>query len=56
MTEREPGWMERIRQGVEAAGLALLDECRRTGQPLVKWRDGKVVYVDADGRVVGAPE
>ncbi len=37
-----------IRQGVEASGQALLEEARRTNQPLVTWEDGRVVYVDAD--------
>ena len=48
--------METIRQGIEASGRALLAEARRTGQPLVTWRDGHVVLVDADGNPVATDE
>jgi len=42
-------FMESIRQGIEACGRDLLAEARRSGRPLVTWRDGHVVLVDADG-------
>lgn len=45
-------FMENIRQGIEASGRDLLAEARRSGQPLVTWRDGHVVLVDADGNLV----
>ena len=44
--------MDAIRQGIDASGRALLAEPRRSGQPLVTWRDGHVVLVDADGKTV----
>lgn len=51
MTDQSiPDLLKAIRQGIEASGQALLAEARQTGQPLVTWRDGHVVLVDADGR------
>lgn len=50
-----PSLMDRIHEGIEAAGRALLDEARRTGRPLATCRDGKVVLIDADGRPVTEP-
>jgi hypothetical protein len=53
MTDRTPpSLMEGIKQGIEAAGQALLEESRRTGRPLATCRDGQVVLVDADGRLL----
>jgi hypothetical protein len=48
-TTPSPSLMDGIRQGIEAAGRALLDEARRTGRPLATCRDGRVVLVNADG-------
>lgn len=45
-------FLDAIRRGVEASGLALLAEARRNGQPLVTWRDGRVVLVDVDGNPI----
>ena len=47
-----PDFLDAIRQGIDASGRALLAETRRSGQPLVTWRDGHVVLVDADGNPV----
>lgn len=56
MTRRTPpSLMDGIKQGIEAAGQALLEESRRAGRPLATLRDGKVVLVDADGRVLPEP-
>ena len=49
---RTPSLMDGIHDGIEAAGRALLDEARLTGRPLVTFRDGKVILVDADGHPV----
>ncbi|MBB4199935.1 hypothetical protein CCR94_10780 [Rhodoblastus sphagnicola] len=56
MTQRTPpSLMEGIKQGIEAAGQALLEDSRRTGRPLATLREGKVVLVDADGRIMSEP-
>jgi hypothetical protein len=56
MTDRTPpSLMEGIKQGIEAAGQALLEESRRTGRPLATCRDGRVVLVDANGRLLQEP-
>jgi hypothetical protein len=56
MTQRTPpSLMEGIKQGIEAAGQALLEDSRRTGRPLATLRGGKVVLVDADGRILSEP-
>ena len=47
-------FMESIRRGIEACGSDLLAEARRSGRPLVTWRDGHVVLVDADGNPVAS--
>ena len=45
-----------IRQGIEASGQTLLAEARRTGKPLVTWRDGHVVLIDGDGQSISEGE
>lgn len=42
-------FLDAIRRGIEASGRALLAEAHRNGQPLVTWRNGRVVLVDVDG-------
>ena len=54
MTRSAP-LIDRILEGIKASGVALLEESRRTGRPLVTCRDGKVVQVDADGNIVVGP-
>jgi len=54
MDQPASDFLSAIKQGIDASGRALLAESRRSGQPLVTWRDGHVVLVDADGRPVPA--
>ena len=49
MDQPNPDLLNAIRQGLEVSGKALLDEARRSHQPLVTWAAGRVVLVDADG-------
>jgi len=55
ITPPPPSLMDGIEEGIKAAGQALLEEARRTGEPLVTWRNGAVVRIDANGRQIPSP-
>ncbi len=44
----KPPMVKKVEKALKAAALKAAEEHRRTGNPLVVWRDGKVVKIPAN--------
>ncbi len=48
MKKKKPEMVKRVEKALKAAGRRAVEEHRRTGNPLVIWKDGRIVEISAN--------